>query len=399
MSLKKSKHVLACTTAVLSLGAGAAGASSLTINDSAPVDIPSFNYVNQGSTASTLAVNVNGFAFCANIYQQNPPPPTAVTMLLQRPRWALPSAEDVRTVGYVNGVLGVNKGFGSFVPEATLACQLRGPYGELVSPFTGFGDKLFTDGLDALDDPSARFADLFNWQPVPGFSWSAPDWTLVPNDSCTWDNSTNRPRSSEDSLCAAASGVRPLGLNSQNDPRYGDRAATMWTKTTSTHFIYLARIDARFGVQDGTAPNTHFPQSTAAQTSASSVQLRLRDGYDSTYLSSAGTYCLLRSLPAALTDNVCSGSEVFSSGTVDGNLYEPLGLDNAWVKAKSLYVAIVRTKSTDPNNLPPISTPVAAIAAIADPGVVRHEGGDEFLGDDVVFGFPEGQGFPWMGGQ
>ena len=84
---------------------------------------------------------------------------------------------------------------------------------------------------------------------------------------------------------------------------------------------------------------------------------------------------------------------------MDGNLYEPLGLDNAWVKAKSLYVAIVRTKSTDPNNLPPISTPVAAIAAIADPGVVRHEGGDEFLGDDVVFGFPEGQGFPWMGGQ
>jgi hypothetical protein len=400
MSVKKfAANVFAGTVAAVSILSTAAAAPSIAINGSAPIAIktpPGFSYsANTGGTAGTLAATTEGYVLCANIYVDNPPAPSAVTFVPQHTRWTLPTATDIRTVGYVDGVLAVNSGAANFVPDVTLACQSRGPVGEIVTPFSGYGDMLFRSGLDSFEE--TQFGNLVNWVPVRDFSWTSPDWTKVPNDSCTWDMTTNYPTSSDDSLCAAASGVRPIAVNSQNDARYGDRSPTMLTKTTSTKFIYLARLDARFGAQQG-APNSHFPGTAPQQTQASSVSLRVRDGFDSNYLSAAGTYCLLKALPngGVLTDTVCSDSAVYYTGTVNGNLSEPIGLDNAFAQAKSLFIAVVRTKTTD---LPQISTPVAAIAVLADPGVTFHEAGDEFIGDDLVFGFPEGQGFPWMGGQ
>lgn len=402
MSVKKfAGNLFVGTVAAVSILSTAAAAPSLVINDGAPVSIkmpPGFSYAaNASGTASILDVTTDGFVFCANVNAGTVPPSTIVTMEPQHLGWTLPVAGDIRGVSYTDGVLAVNKGAGNFTPETTLNCQMRGQVGEIATPFSGFGDFLFRDGLDSFVE--VQYSNLVNWLPVPDFSWDNPDWSKVPNDSCTWDQDPNSPAIAENTLCAAAAGVRQIAPNSTNDARYGDRAATMWTKSTSTRFIYLARIDSRFGPQQG-VPNANFPAGTPQQVGqTSSVDIALRDGYDSDYLSAAGTYCLLRELPATLTDNVCSDPAVYYSDSVNGNLSERITLDTAWAKAKSLFVVVVRTKSNDPDDQPPINTPVAAIAAISDPGVSRNEGGDEFIGDNVVFGFPEGQGFPWMGGQ
>jgi hypothetical protein len=371
--------------------AEAVAAPHLVINGGAQIDIkspPGFNYVATGSgAASTLNVTTEGYVFCANIgmiYQ------TPVSMQPQHERWSLPSANEIRSVGYSGGTLSVNGNL-----DSSLACQVRGASGELATPFSGFGNMLFHDGYDPF--AARQFSSLVNWQPDSAFSWAAPDWTQVPNDSCSWDMNPNTPVVPESAVCAAATGVSQVAVGSQNDTRFGDRAPTMWTATTTANFIYLARIDARFGPQDG-APNSHFPvgaRPAPQPDSGSSIDIAIRDGYDSTYLAGAATYCLLRELPATLTDNVCSGQAVYFSDTLTGNLEERIPLDMGWTPAKSLYVAVVRQKSG--GSSPATCQPTAAIAAIADPDVSRHEGGDEFIGDNVVFGFRPGDSFEWMG--
>lgn len=392
--VKKFAATALAATAAASILSTAAAAPSLIINDGEPSDIQNFSYVaDAGGLASTLKVSSPGYVFCANVGTTTATP---ISMQPQHDRWTLASATDIPTVRYNGGVLSINKQV-----ETSLACQVRGPFGELRSPFSGFGDMLFRDNWEGLLDQ--QFANLVNWRPVPAFTWSAPDWTQVPNDSCTWDLNPNVPVSSEDSLCAAAAGVRPVAGNSQNDARYGDRAPTMWTLSTTGNFIYLARIDTRFGLPSG-APNSHFPQGAPpqqpAQQQASTVDVAIRDAYDSTYLSASGTYCLLRQLPATLDDNVCSGGDVYYSNSlaqsdIPGIVSERISLDVGFIQAKSLYVAVVRQKTG--GSSPAACQPTAAIAAIADPGVVRHEAGDEFIGDDVVFGFRPGDSFQWMG--
>jgi hypothetical protein len=371
--------------------AAAIAAPRLVINGGAPIDIkspPGFNYATSGGgSSSALNVTTEGYVFCANIgttYQ------TQVSMQPQHQRWTLPVANEIRSVGYSGGTLSVNANL-----ETSLSCQVRGASGELVTPFSGAGNMLFRDGYDPFAD--VQFANLVNWQPLAAFSWAAPDWSQVPNDSCTWDLDPNTPVVPESALCAAATGVSKIAAGSQNDARYGDRAPIMWTATTTANFIYLARIDARFGPQNG-APNSHFPVGARAPQqpdSGSSVDVAIRDGYDSTYLSGSGRYCLLRELPATLTDTVCSGGNVYFSDALSGNLEERIPLAIGFTQAASLYVAVVRQKSG--GSSPATCQPTAAIAAIADAGVSRHEGGDEFIGDDVVFGFRANDSFEWMG--
>ena len=394
ISVKKFAATTLAATAAASTLSIATAAPSLLINDGQPIDIQTFSFVTDvGGLASTLKVNTPGYVLCANVG-----PMTAAPISLQpeHDRWTLPSARDIPTVGYNGAVLSINKQV-----ETSLACQVRGPLGEIGSPFSAFGDKLFRDNWEGMIDQ--QFANLVNWRPVPEFTWSDPDWTQVPNDSCTWDLDPNTPVSSEDSLCAAAAGVRPMADGSPNDARYGDRAPTMWTQSTTSNFIYVARIDTRFG-QPGGAPNSHFsqggPPQQPTQQQASAVDVAIRDAYDSTYLSASGTYCFLRQLPATLDDSVCSGGDVYWSRSlaqsdVPGFVSERIPLAIGFTQAASLYLAVVRQKSG--GSSPSTCQPAAAIAAIADPGVSRHEGGDEFIGDDVVFGFRPGDSFQWMG--
>lgn len=394
ISVKKFVATTLAATAAASILSTATAAPSLVINDGAPVDIQTFSYVTDaGGLASTLKVSTPGYVFCANVGSTTATP---ISMQPQHDRWTLASASDIPTVGYNGGVLSINKQL-----ETSLACQVRGPLGEVRSPFSGYGDKLFRDSWEGLLDQ--QLANLVNWQPIPAFTWSAPDWTQVPNDSCTWDFSPNVPVLSEDSLCAAAAGVRPVAGGSQNDARYGDRAPTMWTQSTTSNFIYLARIDARFGLPSG-APNSHFPAGAPpqqpTQQQASTVDVAIRDAYDSTYLSANGTYCLLRQLPASLDDNVCSGGDVYFSSSlaqsdIPGFVAERIPLAVGFTQAASLYLAVVRQKAG--GSSPSACQPTAAISAVIDPGVARHEAGDEFIGDDVVFGFRPGDSFEWMG--
>jgi len=391
MLVKKfAGNVLAAAVAAVSIPTAIA-APSLVINDGAPIDIlspPGFSYVANGLT-SMLKVTTDGYVICANIGTASATP---VSMQPQHLRWTLPSANDIPTVGYSGGVLSINKQI-----ETSLACQVRGPLGEVRTPFSGFGDMVFRDSWEGFSD--VQFANLVNWIPVPTFSWSAPDWTKVPNDACTWDQDPNLPMLAENALCAAVAGVRPVAGGSQNDARYGDRAPTMWTQTTASKFIYVARIDARFGPPSG-GPNSHFPVNppSARPDQSSTVDVAIRDAYDSNYLTASGTYCLLKQLPPTLDDNVCNSSDVYYSGSLAGNpggiLSERIPLAVGFTQAASLFVAVVRGKTTD---LPLRCTPAAAIAVLADPGVSRGEAGDEFIGDDVAFGFYGNEMFPWMG--
>ncbi len=367
-------------------------APTLVINDGAPIDIltpPGFSYAaNTGGTASELNVTSAGYVFCANI--GNGSGVLATTLQPRRARWTLSGANDAR-IAYSGGRLAINEG-----TQTSLACAARDAVGQIGSPFSGFGDYLFSDNWEDRYAADTQFANLANWKPVHGFSWSTPDWTMVPNDSCTWDNSVNFPHLEESALCAAATGVRPLANGSTNNPDYGDRAATMWTKRTVANYIYLARIDTSYAGQHG-APNSHFVVSSprpGETNTPSTIEVAIRDAFDSDYLSPNATYCFRNTLPATLDDNVCSGPGVYYTGTMNGIVAESLSLGVNSVQARSLYIAVKRPKI---GSSPSSCQPYAAIAVIAEPDVARQFGADEFIGDDVVFGFREDESFDWMG--
>lgn len=394
----KNLYRIAILSAAFPLSATVIAAPALIINDGAPIASSGFTYVTSGGS-SVLDVTTDGFAICANVgsYQA-----TGLTMQAHNARWTMPIANDLRNVSYTGGVLNVNRGFSTFSPEGSLGCQVRSADGKLSSPFSGFGDGVFRDGWEG--ESVVQFGNLVNWMPVEGFSWSTPDWRVVPNDSCTWDLDPNSPQTADSSVCAAVTGVRSVAAGSQNDARYGDRAPTMWTATTSGNFIYLARVDARFGEQDG-APNSHFPVGTPQrpdQSQSSSVDVMIRDAYDSNYLAANGTYCLLRQLPAVLDDNVCASGDAYYSHALVGTnnpkgfVQERVPLVAGFNTASSLYIAVVRQKLAG-GSTPSACQPNSAIATIIDPGVARNENGDEFIGDDVVFGFRNTDAFPWMG--
>ena len=396
MSSFNKLAVCSLTGVAAALMVQVAQAATVRVNDEMPMNLqlPGFTYVTSGDgLSSELRVNTDGFLFCANVLLgTDPESVTNVTLAPSHTRWTLPSVTDVRPpTAYSGGELLVNRSRSGQSIESSMVCHARGPQGQVNTPFSPYGNGIFQSGLEST--AATQYANMVNWLPGANFSWAAPDWTQVPTDACSFDvTGGDQPAVAENTMCAAATGVRREGLQT-----YGRRAPTLWTKTTGSSFIYLARVDVRLGPQ-GDAPNVNFslPDATRnLEDVPNSVDMQVRDGFDSNYLSSTGSWCFLTSLPADLGTSVCSGALV--SGSLNGTL----PADQAHVvlslfpssPAASFYVAVVRQITSD---LPPISTPVAAVAVMADPGTMRHESGDGFTGDNVVFGFPQDGGFPRM---
>ncbi len=399
-------------------GTALADVPTLVINDamSVPLQSPS-QYVAFGPT-SVLSVSTADFVFCANLDVGAGITPGAVKFAPMRSHWALPSAFDVRALTFAAGVMRINPGAPSWVVPTTLTCQARDANGQITSPYSPFSNFIFQDGFDETLERLQR-TYLVNWLPDSsiGFSWpdaNSADWKNAPNDSCTWGDNPNTgltdvPQAAENSLCAAATGVRRPGAGSQNDTRFGDRALTMWTSSTASNaFTYVARVDTRLGAQpNGDLPNSHFlgvTPLTPNAIQASVVDVAIRDAYDANYLTANGTYCLRNQLPAGtgaqIPDTICDPGDpnVFFTGTLsaanDGILSERVSLIPA-ARAQSLFVVVMRQKKV--GGTIGSCQPAAAIAVLPSPDVSANDGGDSFIGDDVVYGFRNSDSFVWMG--
>ena len=369
-------------------------AATFVVNSETPLDIatpPGFTYTVAGADGS-LAVSTEGFLFCANLSpDENPPPQSPVTVMPQHGDWRLPVAQDVHTVAYNNGVLGVNHSL-----DSSLICHSVGAQGENQTPLT---DGVFRNGYDSKT--VEQYSNLINWIAPAGFDWNNPDWSQVPTDPCT-PTLDQLAQVYEDVTCAGVSGARPGTAGATT------RAGTLWTATDGVSFYYVARIDARYGPQsdaDGSdmqiPPNFHGDQPEGSV----NAKLTLVDAYDrgvvgvgGGYLGDLGQYCVITQLPSVLDGNVCVGAPVI--GVLSGPLIDfptinlsvpPLGNPSV-----SYYVAFIRPIVGPP---PAINEPAVAVSILLESSVVL-EGGDKFKGDDVAFGFlPTSPGFPWMSGQ
>lgn len=377
-----------CTGAAASvLMVPLAQAAQLAVNDEAPLTIvsPGFSYVTEvAGQSSALAVATDGYMFCANVGESAP---NIVKLAPSHARWSLPTAYllDAR---YSGGTLNVNRTSAGSL-EHSLSCQARGAHGQIFNPYSSFGVAIFNNGYEDLE--RTQYASMINWKPADGFDWSAPDWTEVPTDSCQFDMTPeNSPHVAEPALCAAAAGITAGG-------EFGVRAPKMWTWSSGSapgaSYIYLARIDVRLGGQVINVANEGFQvdEEPGIQELPNSVAFEVRDGYDSQYLSDEHTFCLLNTLPASLSASTCNGNNPTPGS---GIVSRTLTMDFETVTSLSRYLVVIRTKTADS---PPINTPVAAVAVLSDPTVSRHEAGDTFAGDNVIFGFSvNGDGFPWM---
>ena len=370
-------------------------AATLVVNNETPLDIqtpPGFTYtVAVPGADGSLAVPTEGFLFCANV-SDGGSNQTPVKVMPQHGDWRLPVAQDVLGVVYNGGVLQVNH------QQTTLVCHSVGAQGETSSPLM---EGVFRNSFDTK--AFEQYPNLINWIAPLAFDWNTPNWSQVPPDPCS--PSVDQPAQvNEDVVCSAASGIRPAGAGVTT------RAATMWTGTDGLNFFYVARIDARYGVQneaDG-ADTRQLPVITSGEQpeGANSATLSVVDAYDrgvvgvgGGYLGDTGQWCLLMDVPNVLDGNLCVGA--LTAGVLNGPLnitQLPLhiGIPPLEVQRVSFYLAFIRPIIGSP---PSIDEPAAAVSILLEPSVTL-EGGDKFKGDDVVFGFlPTSQGFPWMHGQ
>jgi len=368
-------------------------AASLIVNGETPLNVttpPGFTYLVSGADGN-LSVSTDGFLLCSNIVSdpQNPPPQSPVTVMPQHGDWSMPIAQDVSTVGYSAGVLGVNRN-----NATSLVCHSVGAEGEVASAFS---DGLLRSGYETKT--SEQFGNLINWIASPGFDWTAPNWSLVPTDPC--NPSLSQPAEIvEDVACAAVSGARNAGAGATV------RAPTLWTGTDGANFFYVGRVDARFGPQtevDGAQSNFNFDQPQGA----GAATLNVVNAYDrgvvgvgGGYLGDNGQWCILFNLPSALDGNVCTGAPLVGpliGTTMIGFSGISLNVPPLGNPQVSFYMAFVRPIVGPP---PGVNEPAVAVSILLEPSVAA-EGGDKFRGDDVVFGFlPTSTGFPWMtGGQ
>lgn len=380
--------IFACLAASVFFTPVFCSAASLIVNKEQPLNItasPGFSYVVNGSIGS-LTAQTDGFLFCANIGTFAN---TAVTMVPEHTQWSAPIAQDVHSVSYNAGVLSVNAS-----QLSTLVCHAVGAGGELL---TSLSEGVFRNNYESKT--IEQYNNLINWIPSLGFSWTNPVWSAVPTDPCN-PTVSDPAQMDEDLVCAAASGLRPAGSGET-------RAGTLWTGTDGANFFYIARVDARYGPQNG-APAIAPPQivrGAQPHGSESTATINVVDAYSrgvagqgGGYLADTGTWCILTSLPAALGTTMCSGAA--DSGSLNGPLTSigfvvgvpPLGLPET-----SFYIGFIRPIVGGP---PALNTPAVAVSVLVDPIVVAA-GGDNFKGDDVIFGFlPTSNGFPWMtGGQ
>jgi hypothetical protein len=377
-------------------------AAQVKVNDEAPLDLqspPGFTYTN-GGTSATLSVATAGYLACANIADGGSMI-TNINMVPQHGQWRFPAAVDVRSVGYGGGTLAIGRSPQGTIGSA-LTCHASGAQGEILEPLS---DGLLSSGFDSK--MVEQFANLVNWVPGQGFSWSNPDWTAVPTDPCS--PTLDQPaRAAEDVSCGAVSGAKPGAASGTV------RSPTLWTESDLVNFYYVVRIDARWGApaggnQDAGAvlPPTHEPQTTYS-TVYKIVEAYSRGvtGVGGGFLGDTGQWCLLEALPAALDSGVCNGAPV--SGTLNGpfvsadspadnNFEISVGAAPFGTPRVSFYMAFIRPVVGAP---PSINEPAVEVSILIDPAV-GSAGGDRFKGDDVAFGFlPSSQGFPWMhGGQ
>jgi hypothetical protein len=390
---------LASVLAIPTAAAQTAGLVSVMVNDEAPLTVPSspapgFSYV-AGATTNTLSVYTDGFLFCTNLAlggSWNTEVTLAPLHLDQSfspaHPWTLPTASDIQNIVYTGSELNINRDAHGAM-ASSLVCHSVGAKGEVA--------KWLADGIfDSGDDMAweENYHHLINWIPQsPGFSWRAPDWTQVPTNPC-FSSGGQPARVVETVACAAATGVGP-GTSAASV-----RAGTMWTWTDGINFTYLFRVDVRFGAQLPGIPPTQFEAPTRVSSTdvvdatTSGAYVSLRDGYDADYLGAAGSYCYFlttQNLPTVLNSSTCADahlpiSNVSASGTLDYSFSQSL---------TSFYVVVTRPvigahSSTD--------TPVVGASILVDPALLA-EAGDEFIGDDVIFGFiPSSTGFPWMTG-
>ena len=352
-----------------------AQAAQLAVNDEAPLTIvsPGFSYITQTpGQESALSVTMDGYLFCANVGLSAP---NIVKLAPGHSRWTLPDAF-LKTTTYSGGNLVVNGG----VADHSLACQVRGAQGEVFTPFSRFGGYIFRNGYEGKEP--TQYWSMVNWQPVDGFDWSTPDWTQVPTDSCQFEMTPeDSPAVEESTLCAAATGVVQGG-------EFGTRSPKMWTRVEGSNFIYAARIDLRVGAQQFGGANEGFQSSESTLGGLSAVDFEVRDAYDEVFLDDAYTFCLLNALPATLSATTCNANPTPGSGIVK----RKLTLDPETVTSLSRYLVVIRAHT---GNYAPTHSPVAAVAVLSDPVIAREEQGDNFIGDNVIFGF-YGLGFPWM---
>jgi hypothetical protein len=354
-----------------------------------------FVYQRNG-TGSTVSVNTDGFLFCSNPGGSSNPSVTLAPLhedqsFLGQPAhaWNLPTASDVLNIAYVGDQLSINR-----PASPSLSCHSVGANGEVAR---WISDGIFDDGYDTATEEN--YGHLINWAPPAGFSWFSPDGGTSPPDlsSAPAPCATASPapvRAVESVACVAATGVNSASV----------RAGTMLTAvdTDGKHFTYLFRIDVLSGSSETgnsfVAP-LHFqapPSMSSASTadSGGTIYASLRDAYDAAYLGAAGTYCtvpITSNLTSTLSSGTCAanGAQVFNvatSGFLD--LAPTVVPDGA-----ASYVVVTRPVVGTHSN---VDTPVVSASIMVDPATAA-EGGDTFLGDDVVFGFTQtSQGFPWM---
>jgi hypothetical protein len=386
MALNKLVRRVCTGAAVSVLMVPLAQAAKLAVNDEVPLTIvsPGFDYNILTGPVGRLSVATDGYLFCANVILETQDV-SSVTMAPSHSRWTLPEVV-IKSIAYSGGQLRVNRTL-SGAEESTLVCHARGSQGQIATPFSPYANGVFRNGYEGLE--AVQYSSLVNWRPVAGFDWAQPDWSVVPTDGCNFDMTPeNSPEVDETALCASAAGVRP------GESEFGTRSPTMWTATHGANFIYIARIDARLGAQAPNGPNAAFeaPFAPAGIDGVpSSINFKLRDGFDSQYLTSTGSYCFLDALPETLTSSVCNGAAV--GDAIDGVFDYTISLSVLTAPALSRYVAVIRSTTTD---FPPIHTPIAAMAIMSEPSTARAERGDSFVGDNVIFGFPGNGGFPWM---
>jgi hypothetical protein len=381
-------------------------AAQVKVNDEAPLDLqspPGFTYTIGGSTA-TLAVATTGFLACANIGSSDSTV-TNITMVPQHGQWRFPSTTDLRNVGYGTGTLSIGRNTGGSI-LSTLTCHSAGAEGESLEPLS---DGIMAGGFDSK--MVEQYSNLVNWLPGEGFSWSNPDWSLVPSDPCT-PSSDQPARADENISCGAVSGIQAGANGPQRGP-------TLWTYSDLINFYYVVRIDARWGAATGGIGDSGsvLPTTTNLTQTQGGTEYKIVESYSrgvvgvgSGFLGDTGHWCLLASLPAAMDGGICNGAP--SSGTLNGPFVSADGFeDNNFpilVGASpggnprvSFYMVFVRPIIGAP---PPPNQPAVEVSILIDP-IVGGVGGDRFKGDDVAFGFiPPSQGtspgFPWMyGGQ
>lgn len=401
--MSSAKHiavfVVAGTVASVA-GVQAVSAANLLVNNEAqalqtPSSSPAggISYVTTGSS-SKIKAYTDGFLFCANASNTttspaNLEPAHEDQSFSPAHAWKFLTVTDVASAGYNSGTFNVNRS-GSTIHQTSLTCHGVGAEGDII---TSASDGIFDTGSESVTE--TNYSHLVNWAPTSAFNWVAGDWSQVPANPCI--ASVNQPAHIvEDTACAAVTGVGPAQAGAV-------RAATLWTAADSINFTYVFRVDVRFGAQLPNAIEQLKVPTLSATTPDTSfgATFKFIDAYDSAYLSGAGTFCYLASLPTTLNSAVCAGAAI--TYQLNGPLTEdaisvnppPVGSGST-----SFYVAVNRLigQGSHPN----LATPVVGVSLLLDPALAA-EGGDKFIGDDVAFGFIPSQtgspGFPWMHGQ